>query len=200
VVKKPPLLVALAVIGLLLGGFGSVYSIATVQSFLRSRDAFINDVRDEIDRLVPSADKLAPREQLTRLVEKEADAVYSRRNAALPLAAMNFILSLLLFAGCGRALRNDQWGLSAWTMAALGSIAYTALDCAFSLVRTNDLLALSKEPGLPDVLVTSAWAAARLQRLVSIGRAGIEILYFALCVVYLRRASVRRLFVSPPAA
>jgi len=181
--EKPPLLYILAALALLLGSFGTLFTVSRAVPLLLSRDQFVSEVRHSAERLPLNVNDVA---------EKEADVVYSRRGVALPLAAMNLILSVLLFLGAGRAMRGSPWGLSAWHVAATANIPYTILATVFSLVQTRELRAV-----MPDV---AADAVAGVLSTGAIFWGGLEVLYFAACVLYLRRASIRSLFLRPPAA
>ena len=132
--------------------------------------------------------------------KREGEARYARRNAALPLAAMGGILSCLLLAGCLRAMRGDSWGVSAWALAASASIPYQLLATALALVTLHDLQRIFVEA--PAAMMPMMMRIG-IERLGSIVLAGLAILYFGACVIYLRTIRVRRLSDdgrSPPSA
>jgi hypothetical protein len=131
------------------------------------------------------------RDEVLRIVEKQADLVYSRRGVALPMAGMNFILSLLLFAGCARAMRGLAWGASAWSLAAVASIPYELLDVAVAVVQARDLAGAFD--GTSGVVVVGS---STLQIGLVALKAAILSVYFVSCAVYLRRPAVRALFTS----
>jgi hypothetical protein len=193
-VSKPPLLYVLAAFGLVLGGFGTYYAVGIGAPLLQSRDQYVSGIRGFIDKQTPES--AAPdRDDTLKLVEKQAEVLYSRRGVALPLAGMNVILSLLLFLGCARAMRGEPWGLSAWGLAAKASIPYVVLDCALSVglsrERADRYRAAAAAPGLMFGL--------QLKRLLTLMMAGAQLLYFAVCVLYLRRPSIRALYLPPSA-
>lgn len=134
------------------------------------------------------------RDDVLRVVEKQADLVYGRRGVALPMAAMNFILSLLLFAGCARAMRGLPWGASAWSLAAVASLPYQLLDVAFAIVQARDLSAALD--GLSSGAVLFGSTRGSLQILFAAVKGGLLAVYFVSCAVYLRRPSIRALFTS----
>jgi hypothetical protein len=185
------MLFVLAAFGLVLGGFGGMYALATGTQLLQTRDALIAHVKEQAERL--GAD-----EQTTARAQKEADAMYDRRGAHLPLVAANAILSWLLFLGCGRALRGNLWGFSAWKFAAAASVPYTVLACAFSLVQAGDFRAIYSS--IPGAEGAALMLQLGLQRLGGLFLAAVELIYFVACVLYLRRPSIRALFLRPPAA
>jgi hypothetical protein len=185
--EKPPLLYLLAAFGLVLGSFGGMFALSKALPLTASRDQYVSAYREWFDKL-PAA-KL----ENTQLPEKEADVIYSRRGVALPLAVMNIILSTLLFLGCGRALRGSLWGYSAWKFAALASVPYTVLASAFGLVQAREMGAAMPN----DVIVEMAM---RLSVLKTIILDGLAVLYYVACLLYLRRPSIRALFLRPPAA
>jgi hypothetical protein len=195
---RPPLLYVLASFGLILGGFGASYSSCQAASLLQTRDQFAAGVREEAERRLPTApDQLVTKDELMHMIERQAEVIYSRRGVALPLDAMNFILSALLFAGCGRALRGHSWGLSAWSLAAIASVPYTLLDCAFSIIQSRDLQAVYRESG--GMFGTLMASSVRITILITMIKSALEILYFGVCVVYLRRAVIRKLFTDDAA-
>jgi hypothetical protein len=197
VLKKPALFKVLAIFGLILGGFGSLYSFASSMPLLSSRDQYVAIYREAAEKQSAVVPTPALRDELVHMYERQADTVYSRRGVQLPLAAMNIILSMLLFAGCTRALRGQGWGLSAWTMAALASIPYTVLDVAFSVVQARDLSAVFRETAGPMGLLSTSWLT--IQTMLTMLKATAELLYFGACLLYLRTAQIRKLFL-PPAA
>jgi hypothetical protein len=181
--ERPPLLYVLAAFGLLIGSFGGLYAASSAATLLRSRDQYIAEAKHRVEHLPGDAEKIA---------EKEAEVVYARRGVALPLAAMNVILSVLLFLGCGRAMRGNAWGASAWELAAFANIPYTVLWAAFNLVQAREMKAALPEIGIE---LTSS-----ILGLIVIFWAGMAILYYAVCVIYLRQPNIRRLFSRPPPA
>ncbi len=194
--RRPTLLYVLASTGLLLGGLGSFYSGCHAAPLLQSRDQYLAAIHDvaEHQALPP---EVGSKEDLMKAFDKQAEVVYSRRGVALPLDAMNFILSMLLFLGCGRALRGHTWGLQAWILAAMVSVPYTLLDCAFSIVQSRDLQnAYRDTSGMLGVVMM---ASTRLQILIAMVKSGVEILFFGICVIYLRRPNVRKLFTDDAA-
>jgi hypothetical protein len=134
------------------------------------------------------------RDEVLRVVEKQADLVYSRRGVALPMAAMSFILSLLLFAGCARAMRGLAWGASAWSLAAVASLPYQILDAAFAVVQVHDLS--TALDGMTTGAVMFAGARGSLQILFAVVKGALLAAYFVVCALYLRRPAIRALFTS----
>jgi hypothetical protein len=190
----------LAIIGVVLGGSGAMYAITSAPLLLGSRDAMVRAYRDSAAK---GASPLTPADQLELMAEREADARYSRRNAQLPLYGIELIVSCLLFAGCSRALRGLAWGAAAWSLAATVAIPYQLLDTALTLVQARDLQAAFITLPSPLNMARILWLDFSTLGSVLVG--GVEILYFAACLVYLRRPSVRELFTSdatrtPPSA
>ncbi len=190
--SKPPLLYVLAAFGLVLGSFGTLYALSSAAPFMFTRDQYVNAMRDEAEKQLPLPADAADRNAMLALEEREAEVLYDRRGVALPLAAMNMILSLLLFAGAARAMRGHAWGVSAWTLAAAASVPYTLLALAFAIVESRYLVAAYRlTPGpLAEFNVTKQ----HLKTLVVAFKSAVEVLYFAASWLYLRRPALKRLF------
>ena len=191
--NKPPMLYVLAGFALVLGTFGTLYATSSAAQYLLSRDQFVQQYREQAEKQLHLPGEHATREQLLQLCEREADALYARRGLSISLAAMNAILSMLLFAGAARAMRGLKWGLSAWSLAASASIPYTVLALTASIVEARDLLAIYRPLG---ALGDDLSFARRLLLAWSEVKAAVEILYFGACVIYLRRPSLRKLFTT----
>ena len=161
---------------MVVGGFSALYALASASPLLSSRDQFVSAFREDAQRLVAGVSDQAKRAELEQLLAREAEVIYDRRGVALPLLAMEAILSILLFLGCGGALRLSAWGASVWTFTAQASIPYQLLDAAYGMVTARDL---SLGSPMAPVLVAKC--------LIAIG-------YFAGCLMYLRRAEVKRLW------
>jgi hypothetical protein len=176
----PALLYALAVVGLIMGALGTAISVVTVGVLLRPAE--------ELAQLKPTEPATTPTQQRA-LVQTEV--LIGRRGAILPLATMNLILSVLLFAGCRRAMRGDPWGASAWSFAALASILYQVLATVLQLILLGEIQRASANlsPNLVDPHAVGPSSAS-----ATLVVAGVEILYYAVCVLYLRLHSVRRRF------
>lgn len=195
---------ALSLVGLLLGAFGAFYSLAAASPLLASRDQFVEAYRETAERELANYPATPPapvpgstlrpfsRDELMAIFGKQADLLYSRRGVALPLAAINFILSVLLFTGCVSARRRQIWGLQAWELAALGSLPYLILECGFALVQAHDLAALQGDASAPANLLS------QVQVMLGLGKLTLETFYFAACLWLLRRAQVRALFSDAP--
>jgi hypothetical protein len=184
-------LTLLAAVGLVLGCAGALYSLVNARMMLEGRDRYVATYREAAERQLPATTEGISREELGRLFESVAEAVYARRGVALSLAAMDLILSLLLFAGCARAMRGQLWGLSAWSLAAAASIPYALVDTAYSMMKTRDVAVVVEGAGkLGDL--GRAWLS--LQTMGTLLAMSLQILYFGACLLYLRRPSVRQLF------
>ena len=109
---------------------------------------------------------------------------------------MNVILSFLLFAGCARALRGQSWGLSAWMLAALASIPYNLIDCALALVQSNNLRLAFHGAAGPLGEFARQWVS--VESMTAMLKTTVELLYFGICVVYLRRPEIQARFSPPP--
>jgi hypothetical protein len=184
--KKPPFLYVLAAFGLVLGTLGGMDGATSVMAY----SALSRDEYTKVRQQALLGDQSDP--ALIKLIERHADVEYARRNVAIPLGAMNFILSSLLFLGCGRALRGQAWGLSAWQLAAAASIPYTVLACAFWLVRARELDVVYQATELREAVSMSIGLS--VLRLLMFFKTALELLYFAASWLYLRRPQVRALF------
>jgi hypothetical protein len=191
VTARPRLLTLLAALGMLLGCFGALYSMVVFRSLLEPRDRYIETYREAASREPLMVGEGVSKEDVERLFEQVAGAIYDRRGTAIPLAAINVILSTLLFLGCGRALRGNPWGLSAWTLAAAASIPYQVLDAVYGLVKTREIATVVAQSGKLAAM-SGAWTS--VQTSASLLQASVEILYFGICLLYLRRPSIQALF------
>lgn len=190
------MLYVLAAFGLVLGGFGALSSASGGAALLRSRDHYVDARRKLAEQAAGELpEQLGTREDLVKVVAREADAQHRWRGVALPLAAMNLILSMLLFTGAMRAMRGDPWGWSAWLLAARASIAWVLLDVIFQVVQARDLQATLRETGGPLGMLSVARVS--LQKMLVMLKATLELLYLVVCVLYLRRPSVRAYFLPP---
>jgi len=183
--KQPPFLKVLAVFGLVLGTLGGMDGATSALAYSAlSRDEFVKARQQTVDEQIG--------EPMVKLIERSADVEYARRNVAIPLGVMNLLLSVLLFMGCGRALRGQTWGAAAWQMAAAASIPYTLLATAFSVVLSRELdAAYHAMEGSEAILMTIGMS---LRRLGVYFKTALEVLYFAVCWFYLRRPQIRALF------
>ena len=192
----PPLLYVLAAFGVISGSYGSLRAIGSAAMFAKPREVYVAMVTAQNEGLK----SFVSAEALERYDAREADARYGRRNAALPLAGVGIILSGLMFAGAMRAMRGDRWGLSAWSFAAAACIPYQLVNLALTAVTARDLAAaVAALPPMAQLIVGNA------QLLASIAFCGVAILYYGVCVIYLRTPTVRRAFSddaarTPPSA
>ena len=192
----PALLYVLAAFGVITGSYGSLRAIGSAVMFAKPREVYLQMVTANNEGLKP----FVAAAELERYDAREADARFARRNAALPLAIVGLILSCLMFAGAMRAMRGDRWGLSAWTFAAGASIPYQLVNLALIALTARDLSkAIAELPPMAQLLVGNA------QLLASIVVCGVAILYYGVCVIYLRTPQVRRRFSdgagrTPPSA
>lgn len=181
----PALVYVLAAFAVISGSYGAVRALGTAAMFAKPREVYLQLVTANNDGLKPFVDQAA----LEKYDAREADARYGRRNAALPLAIVGLILSGLMFVGAMRAMRGDDWGRSAWSFAAAASIPYQLLNLALGLVMARDLAkAVAELPAMAQLVLGGG------QMLASIAFCGIAVLYYGVCVIYLRTAGVRRAF------
>jgi hypothetical protein len=190
----PPLPLQLRVlcgIGILFGSLSAMYALLIAQFYLLDHDKFVSVYVQNQDRVAsvfadqatnpspsPSPFLAADTGEQT---EKVADKRYLRRGIVLPLAAINFILSMLLVAGCLRTLRRSEWGLSAFRLACLGSIPYQVLNGISVLLETREIAPLLGQSPRPIFTVAFLWAALCMS-------------YYGWCLAYLRRPQIRSLF------
>jgi hypothetical protein len=195
-VMLPALIYVLAAFGVITGSYGALRAIGSAVMFSKPREVYLQMVTANNDGLKPFVDAAT----LERYDAHDADARYARRTAALPLAVVGLILSCLMFAGAMRAMRGDGWGLSAWRFAAAASIPYQLVNLALTMVMARDLSkAVAELPPMAQLLVGNA------QLLASIVFCGVAILYYGVCVIYLRTPPVLRAFSdgagrTPPSA
>jgi len=192
----PALVYVLAAFGVISGSYGALRAVGTAAMFAKPHEVYVQVVTANNKAL----EQFVSAPELERYDAREADATYSRRNAALPLAAVGLILSCLIFGGAMRAMRGDAWGLSAWSFAAAASIPYQLVNLALTVVMARDLSkAVAELPPMAQLLVGDA------QLMASILICGLAVLYYGVCVIYLRTEGVRRAFSggaarTPPSA
>ena len=181
----PALLYVLAAFGVISGSYGALRAIGSATMFAKPREVYLAVVTANNEGLKP----FVTAAELEKYDAREADARYGRRKAALPLAGVGLILSCLMFAGAMRAMRGDRWGLSAWSFAAAASIPFQLLDLGLTAVIARDLSkAVAELPAMARLIAGNA------QLLASIAFCGVAILYYGVCVIYLRTPAVRRAF------
>ena len=181
----PALVYVLAAFAVISGSYGAVRALGTAAMFAKPREVYLQLVTANNDGLKPFVAEAA----LEKYDAREADARYGRRNAALPLAIIGLILSGLMFVGAMRAMRGDDWGRSAGSFAAAASIPYQLLNLALGLVMARDLAkAVAELPAMAQLVLGGG------QMLASILFCGIAVLYYGVCVIYLRTTGVKRAF------
>jgi hypothetical protein len=200
----PALLYVLAAFGVVFGGWGSIESLNVGLALLTPRDGYVEKVKTARMQTYDSLQALSPtmmpsKAEFERFSEREGDARYGRRNAALPLALVGVILSCLLFAGCTRTMLGDPWGLGAWSLAALASIPFQTISTVLALVTSRDL---ARSLGETSPILS---LQLHFQEIGTLIWAGTTLLYYGACVLYLRAASVRARFSgaagrTPPSA
>jgi hypothetical protein len=186
----------LATFGIITGSYGAWGAMSSISMFAKPREVYLAAVTANNEALKPFVDAPA----LEAFDAHEADARYGRRNAALPLAGVGLVLSCLMFAGAMRAMRGDGWGLSAWSFSAAACIPYQLVSLALTMVTARDLgKAVAALPPMAQIFVGNA------QLLASIFFCALAILYYGVCVIYLRTPGVKRAFSggagrTPPSA
>jgi len=181
----PALVYVLAAFAVISGSYGAMRALGTTAMFAKPKEVYLQLVTANNDGLKP----FVAQPELDKYDAREADARYGRRNAALPLAIVGLILSGLMFTGAMRAMRGDDWGRSAWSFAAAASIPYQLLNLALGVVVARDLAkAVAELPPMAQLLVGGG------QMLASIVFCGVAVLYYGMCVIYLRTPGVRRAF------
>jgi len=192
----PALVYVLAAFGVISGSYGALNAVQSAALFAKPREVYLSIVTAKNEPLKGLVDD----KTLERYDAHEADARYGRRNAALPIAGIGIVLSCLMFAGAMRAMRGDGWGLSAWRFAAAANIPYQLVSLAFAWVIARDMKsALAELPPMAKLWVGSGAFYA------SIGFCAVAIVYYGICVIYLRTPGVRTAFSvaagrTPPSA
>lgn len=136
----------------------ALFALAVGQQLLVDRDEYVKRVKEELPALVsPSPSPGAPS------LEEEAGKAWDTRGVALPLAGISVILSMLMFAGCLRALRGSAWGASAWKTAALAWLAVQVVIVFFAAIKRPESLNDSVEAMLLGSIypLTSLWYLRR---------------------------------------
>jgi hypothetical protein len=181
----PALVYVLAAFAVITGSYGAARALITVRLFAEPREVYLKVVTANNEGLKPMVEAAA----LEKYDAREADALYGRRNAALPLAIVGLILSGLMFVGAMRAMRGDDWGRSAWGFAAAASIPYQLVSFMLDAVMARDLgSAVAELPPLAQLWIGGG------HMLGSIVGCGFAVLFYGMCVIYLRTQGVRRAF------
>jgi hypothetical protein len=182
----PALVYVLAAFAVVSGSYGAARALNALSMLGQEREVYLKLVTTNNEGLKPLVPKAG---DLEKYDAREADALYGRRKATLPLAVVGLILSGLLFVGAMRAMRGDEWGRSAWTFAAAACIPYQLLRFALDAVMARDLGSAVAE--LPPIAQLGLGGG---RMLVSIVGCGFAVLFYGVCVIYLRTPGVRRAF------
>ena len=192
----PALVYVLAAFGVISGSYGALRAIGTASMYSKPREVYLALVTANNEVLKSFVDE----KTLERYDAHEADARYGRRNAALPIAGLGLVLSCLMFAGAMRAMRGDAWGVSAWRFACLACIPYQLVNLGLVWATARDLAkAIDELPAPAKLLVGTG------QLYASVGFCAVAILYYGICIIYLRTPAVRSAFSdgaarTPPSA
>jgi hypothetical protein len=180
--KRPALLFVLGAFGLVIGALVSATSLNTALGLLLPRDKYIDIVKQQN----PMGFLLQPA-QLEQFALHEAEAQYDRRLATLPLAVAGIVISCLLFSGALRSMMGDSTALATWSLAAMVGLPHRLLTFIAAVVTTHDVErlfgGLAKAPFLETPLALDQTIAGMAAVLLTI--------YFAACLLMLRRLSVR---------
>lgn len=184
---RPALLYVLGAFGLLIGVITSIVSVQTAVGLSISRDRYVAAVKDQADsRSVSKAFSPLPAADIERYVQQQAEAQYDRRLATIPLAVVGIVISCLLFSGAIRSMMGDGTALATWTLAATAAIPHRLLTFVATVLTVHDvqngLGDLNKAPMLVGLLL--------VEQALSAGWALLVTLYFAACLLYLRRPTL----------
>ena len=175
-------------VAFVLGGIGTLHSVATGVLFTKSRTQFVSEFMSA--RAAILAEKDNP--EMEKVLEAQAQSLYDRKAAQLPLVGVNFILSLLLIRGSWRAGRRDIEGAKLLLSTAWLSIPYTAVDALFARVLAGDVAHAfaAKSEHWQELLIE----LARQNSAITLARDSSEILFYLLIIGYLTQPAVRALF------
>lgn len=184
---RPALLYILGAFGLIIGAVTSAVSVNTAVGLSISRDRYVAAVKGQADsRSLGQALSPLPAADIERYVQKQAEAQYDRRLATIPLAVAGIVISCLLFSGAIRSMMGDGTALATWSLAATAAIPHRLLTFVATVLTVHDvqngLGNLEKAPLLAGLLL--------VEQALSAGWALVLTLYFAACLVYLRRPSL----------
>lgn len=187
--KLPALLYVLGAFGVLLGLGGSWVDFHTCKIVLETRDAYVGGVIESYHLQRDAGIFKVPAEQEETLT-KVADAYYSRRYAALPLAAGGVLIGWMLAMGALRAMMGDKNGIALWSWAVLAALPFCMLSALLGLLTANDTLqALS---GAPNAEVLQAAEMLNKGRIVV--QMVLGSLYYVACALYLRKPALQARF------
>jgi len=200
--KRPPLLIVLAVLTMVAGGFRACSSLNELTTFTLPRDTFVKLYREQAES-VP-ATQLMPPSAREKLGEQAGEQAWARRGVAIPLGVVNLVLGFLLFFGAMRALAGSHWGHGAWEWAARLSVPYVVVSTAMQLVVLRDaasqVTAVMREMGMgpPATSAMTDMVGTMIQFAVVIGGL-LALALYVTCWVYLRRQEIRALYPAPAA-
>jgi hypothetical protein len=143
-VTRPRFLLPLALIAFLYGGVGVVSSWGTIAMLTTPHDELISAMRESHGSVFPFLAQVGTEDDQRRMAEREAEVLWARRNALIPLSVCNIIACTLILLGAMRSLRKNArtaWGCSAWQLGALLAIPCAVLDCLLSALCAREVLA-----------------------------------------------------------
>jgi hypothetical protein len=201
--RLPRPLTALATLALLLGGYGGARALVEqVLPYVGSQEGYVSAARRELEMRNALAQPEVPSDVIARAGDRLGEKGWTRRGINLPLGLVNLVLSAMLFAGALRALARSPWGHGAWSFSARLSIPYTIVAAVVAFVEARDgweaNAALFTNLSLQTNMTVETLADFELlrERIFAVGGAAISLAFYAACWIYLRRPSVRALFVE----
>jgi hypothetical protein len=185
----PALLYVLGAFGLLIGAMTSAGSVNTALGLSIGRDQYVNAVKGQYVDVIKSQNPLRTMMKpadFERFAQKEAEAQYDRRTATIPLAVAGVVIACLLFSGAIRTMMGDVSALATWSLAAAVAIPHRLLTFVATVVTGHDvenaLGGLKQAPWLETPLAIEQTLAGVVAIVLT--------MYFAACLIYLRRPTL----------
>jgi hypothetical protein len=178
---RPALLYVLGAFGLLIGAMTSAVSVNTALGLTISRSQYVDAVKSQNPMRV-----MMQQAEFERFAQKEAEAQYDRRLATIPLAVAGVVISCLLFSGAIRSMMGDAAALGTWSLAATVAIPHRLLTFVTTVVTGHDVESgfggLKQAPWLETPLAIEQTLAGVMAIFLT--------MYFAACLLYLRRPTL----------
>jgi hypothetical protein len=192
-VKRPSFLLPLALLSFLYAGIGVIASWGQIAMLTAPHDEIIKAVRESSGSLFTLVPQVGTEEDQRRFAERDAEVIWARRNAIIPLSVCHIIACTLILLGAGRSLRKSPraaWGCSAWQLGALLALPCAALDGVISILCSREQLASMANATDPVSKLFREMAPHADRPLI--GQAALVMLFLGSLALYLQSAAVKR--------
>ncbi|MBI2895619.1 MAG: hypothetical protein HYY06_18830 [Deltaproteobacteria bacterium] len=198
---RPRLFKALAILGVLIGGFGAVNAVGGVSELSRVQAAPLRPFGVEFRN-----DREA---KVARQMRAAAERVVDRhRRVTSGLTIANGMLSALLFVTSIALSGRRSWARGLMVQAAIVCALYEVPAVAhrvrldFGVMHAQEkhmpvYLDAIDEPSSPEAIMIATGSFMMIQLSYTVGMALLRLLYFGIAIHYLRRKDVRSWFQEP---